>query len=84
MSGKTAMRLFLMISKSICERWVNWQRFSQELLAAVIGARAAGLWHDLGKYKTHFQQRIKSVPGYDGEAHLEGFPGRVDHSTAGA
>jgi CRISPR-associated endonuclease/helicase Cas3 len=45
-------------------------------------AKVAGLWHDLGKYSTEFQRRIKSVSGY--EAHLEGPVGRVDHSTAGA
>ena len=44
----------------------------------------AGLWHDLGKYSAEFQRRIKSVSGYDVEAHLEGQPWRVDHSTAGA
>ncbi len=44
----------------------------------------AGLWHDLGKYSAEFQQRIKSKSGYDAAAHLEGPPGRVDHSTAGA
>jgi CRISPR-associated endonuclease/helicase Cas3 len=47
-------------------------------------ARVAGLWHDLGKYSSEFQRRIKSVSGYDPEAHLEGTVGRVDHSTAGA
>lgn len=47
-------------------------------------ARVAGLWHDLGKYSAEFQNRIKSVSGYDAEAHLEGQSGRVDHSTAGA
>ena len=47
-------------------------------------ARVAGLWHDLGKYSAEFQRRIKSVSGYDAEAHLEGRAGRVDHSTAGA
>ena len=47
-------------------------------------ARVAGLWHDLGKYSVEFQRRIKSVSGYDAEAHLEGQSGRVDHSTAGA
>ncbi len=31
-----------------------------------------------------FQRRIKSVTGYDLDAHLEGPVGRVDHSTAGA
>ena len=44
----------------------------------------AGLWHDLGKYSAEFQRRIKSVSGYDTEAHLEGQHGRVDHSTSGA
>ena len=47
-------------------------------------AQLAGLWHDLGKYATEFQRRIKSVSGYDPDAHLEGSVGRVDHSTAGA
>jgi CRISPR-associated endonuclease/helicase Cas3 len=47
-------------------------------------ASIAGLWHDLGKYSTEFQRYIKTVSGYDAEAHLEGAPGRVDHSTAGA
>ena len=47
-------------------------------------AQVAGLWHDLGKYSAEFQRRIKSVSGYDAEAHLEGQSGRVDHSTAGA
>ena len=47
-------------------------------------ARLAGLWHDLGKYSHTFQHYIKSTSGYDPEAHIEGVPGRVDHSTAGA
>lgn len=47
-------------------------------------AHLAGLWHDLGKYRDKFQKYIKSVSGYDAEAHIEGSPGRVDHSTAGA
>lgn len=47
-------------------------------------AYLAGLWHDLGKYSREFQHRIKSLSGFDPEAHLEGKPGRVDHSTAGA
>jgi CRISPR-associated endonuclease/helicase Cas3 len=44
-------------------------------------ANITGIWHDLGKYSTEFQQYIRSVSGYD--AHIEA-PGRVDHSTAGA
>ncbi len=47
-------------------------------------ARLSGLWHDLGKFRKEFQQYIQSVSGYDTEAHIEGAPGRVDHSTAGA
>ena len=47
-------------------------------------ANLAGLWHDLGKYSSEFQRYIKTVSGYDAEAHIEGKPGRVDHSTAGA
>lgn len=44
----------------------------------------AGLWHDLGKYHSAFQHKIKLQSGYDPEAHLEGFAGRVNHSSAGA
>ncbi|MEN8130237.1 MAG: CRISPR-associated helicase Cas3' [Pseudomonadota bacterium] len=47
-------------------------------------SRLAGLWHDLGKYSKEFQNYIKTVSGYDPEAHIETAPGRVDHSTAGA
>ena len=47
-------------------------------------AQLAGLWHDLGKYSAEFQEYIKKASGYDAEAHIEGAPGRVDHSTAGA
>jgi len=47
-------------------------------------ARLSGLWHDLGKFREKFQKYIKSVSGYDAEAHIEGAPGRVDHSTTGA
>jgi CRISPR-associated endonuclease/helicase Cas3 len=48
-------------------------------------AALAGLWHDLGKYSARFQIYIKSASGYDRqEAHIEGSPGRVNHSSAGA
>lgn len=46
--------------------------------------RLSGLWHDLGKFRDSFQKYIKTVSGYEEEAHIEGVPGRVDHSTAGA
>ena len=52
--------------------------------SSVDWARQAGIWHDLGKYREAFQTYIKKVSGYDAEAHIEGAPGRVDHSTAGA
>lgn len=45
---------------------------------------AAGLWHDLGKYRGAFQKYIRDASGYEREnAHVEG-PQRVTHSTAGA
>lgn len=47
-------------------------------------ARAAGYWHDMGKYRSKFQTYIRDASGYEREdAHIEQ-PGRVDHSTAGA
>jgi CRISPR-associated endonuclease/helicase Cas3 len=48
-------------------------------------ARLAGLWHDLGKYRSGFQQYIRQVNGH--EAHIEGkLPTGSDktHSAAGA
>jgi len=57
-----------------------------ESFAATFGAgdwaKLAGLWHDLGKYRSAFQRYIRGASGYD--AHIETTPGRVDHSTAGA
>lgn len=47
-------------------------------------AKVAGLWHDLGKYRSAFQGYIKHASGYDPEAHIEQATGKVDHSTAGA
>ncbi|MCL6473334.1 MAG: CRISPR-associated helicase Cas3' [Firmicutes bacterium] len=45
-------------------------------------AYVAGLWHDLGKYSTAFQKKIRAAtPGAD--AHNEARV-HVDHSTAGA
>ncbi len=47
-------------------------------------AELAGRVHDLGKFREAFQTMIAAKSGYDPEAHIEGLPGRVDHSTAGA
>ncbi len=48
-------------------------------------ARLAGLWHDLGKYRPAFQAYIRNASGFEAQsAHVEGAPGRVTHSTAGA
>ncbi|MGB4069970.1 MAG: CRISPR-associated endonuclease Cas3'' [Nitrospira sp.] len=44
----------------------------------------AGLWHDLGKYSSAFQNYIAHGSGLDPEAHIEGGKGRVNHSSAGA
>lgn len=46
--------------------------------------RLAGLWHDLGKYSSAFQNYIARGSGYEPEAHIEGSKGRVNHSSAGA
>ncbi|MEW8049944.1 MAG: CRISPR-associated helicase Cas3' [Candidatus Thiodiazotropha sp.] len=45
-------------------------------------AYLAGIWHDIGKYREEFQQYIRASS--DPEAHIEGAPKRVDHSTVGA
>lgn len=45
--------------------------------------RTLGRWHDLGKYSAAFQKYIRGANDHD-EAHIEGIPGRVDHSPAGA
>lgn len=55
-------------------------RFAAEFGCAGWG-RLAGLWHDLGKFSSDFQRYIRAAGGIDG--HVEGKPGRVDHSTAG-
>lgn len=47
-------------------------------------ANLAGLWHDLGKYSSAFQNYIARGSGFDPEAHIEGGKGRVNHSSAGA
>lgn len=48
-------------------------------------AALAGQWHDLGKYRSRFQDYIRAASGLDREtAHIESRPGRTTHSTAGA
>jgi len=48
-------------------------------------ASLAGRWHDLGKYSTDFQNYIRQASGFErANAHVEGRPGRVNHSSAGA
>lgn len=43
-----------------------------------------GLWHDLGKYKDEFQERIGIKSGYDEEAYLEGKTAKsVKHAITG-
>ncbi|MFH1856103.1 MAG: CRISPR-associated helicase Cas3' [Candidatus Omnitrophota bacterium] len=44
----------------------------------------AALWHDLGKFLPAWQAYIRKQTGYDEEAHIEGYGGRPNHSTAGA
>jgi CRISPR-associated endonuclease/helicase Cas3 len=47
-------------------------------------AELVALLHDLGKYHPDWQKYIRKETGYDEEAHIEGYAGRPNHSTAGA
>jgi CRISPR-associated helicase Cas3/CRISPR-associated endonuclease Cas3-HD len=59
------------------------EKFSNKFGTDSIGY-LIGLWHDLGKYKPEFQERIRILSDYDEEAHLEGKTAKhVDHSTLG-
>lgn len=62
-------------------------RLSEEFASAFGSAEwgnLAGLWHDLGKYSSAFQNYIARGSGFDPDAHIEGGKGRVNHSSAGA
>ncbi|MGD0036557.1 MAG: CRISPR-associated endonuclease Cas3'', partial [Bacteroidota bacterium] len=43
-----------------------------------------GYWHDLGKFLPAWQVYLLRNSGFDPEAHIEGFSGRPNHSTAGS
>ncbi len=57
------------------------RRFAEDFGSGDWG-EAAGLWHDLGKYSSEFQQYLRSAAG--DEKHKSDRRGSVDHSTAGA
>lgn len=62
-------------------------RLSEEFASAFGSAdwgNLAGVWHDLGKYSSAFQNYIARGSGFDPDAHIEGGKGRVNHSSAGA
>ncbi|MDP3179337.1 MAG: CRISPR-associated endonuclease Cas3'', partial [Spirochaetaceae bacterium] len=46
--------------------------------------RLAGQWHDLGKYKSAFQDYIRASSGYEENEAGGQKPGKVDHSVVGA
>lgn len=47
-------------------------------------AALCGSWHDLGKFLPGWQAYIRRQTGYDEDAHIENYPGRPNHSSAGA
>lgn len=55
----------------LCEVAKLAEGFAQDFGSAD-WAYIAGVWHDLGKYAKEFQRRIKSISGYDPDAHLDG------------
>lgn len=58
------------------------EKFAEKFNSGAWG-RAAGCWHDLGKYRLAFQKMICSAG--DENTHLrDGINGRVDHSSVGA
>jgi len=47
-------------------------------------AKTIAYWHDLGKFNPGWQRHLKTSSGFDKEAHIEGSPGKGNHSSAGA
>lgn len=47
-------------------------------------ARIIAYWHDLGKFNPGWQKHIRTSSGFDPNAHIEGAPGKGNHSSAGA
>jgi len=47
-------------------------------------AKTIAYWHDLGKFNPGWQRHIKTTSGFDRDAHIEGAPGKGNHSSAGA
>jgi CRISPR-associated endonuclease/helicase Cas3 len=47
-------------------------------------AYAAGIAHDAGKEPQTWQNYLRRKSGYDEDAHLEGKPGKIEHSCHGA
>lgn len=73
------------ITHPLTEHLEKTSQLAQEFAAhfgAGVWAGLAGLWHDLGKYQPAFQSYLLAAA--DPDAHIEGAPKRVDHSTPGA
>lgn len=96
--SNTAKREFIAhVRKSDGGEWLIHDLFEHceevgklaEQFAGEIGgafAKLQGRYHDIGKYRIPFQERIriKSGFGFDEEAHLEQKAGKASHSHAGA
>lgn len=73
-----------LLKEHLCEVAKLSGQFSSKFGAESFG-HLIGLWHDLGKYKDDFQERIGIKSGYDEEAHLEGKTAKsVKHAVSGA